>query len=107
MIGVAGRLSARVERRRGLENGDGLLQLGVLPLQHLELARELEAFATATWVWKSGSPGPTVPMHKGCGNQTGDVDLPHAVGAGPGKQGVLLDEPQRIPDRRVMRDLDR
>jgi hypothetical protein len=52
-------------------------------------------------------PGPTVPMHKGRGNQTGDVDLPHAVRAGPGKQGVLLDEPQRIPDRRVMRDLDR
>jgi hypothetical protein len=36
-------------------------------------------------------------MHKGLGNQTGDVDLPHAVRAGPGKQGVLLDEPQRIP----------
>jgi hypothetical protein len=39
MIGVAGRLSARVERRRGLENGDGLLQLGVLPLQLPDLPR--------------------------------------------------------------------
>lgn len=39
MIGVAGRLSGRVERRRGLENGDGLLQLGVLPLQLPDLPR--------------------------------------------------------------------
>ena len=64
-------------------------------------------FATATWVWKSGSPALLSRCTKATATGPGDVDLPHAVRADPGKQGVLLDEPQRIPDRRVMRDLDR
>jgi len=35
-------------------------------------------------------------------HQTADVDLPDALGAGAGEQGVVLDERQGVRDRRVV-----
>ena len=40
--------------------------------------------------------GPAVAVGERDGNQASNVDLPDALGAGPGEQGVLLDERQSI-----------
>ena len=40
------------------------------------------------------------------GNQAPHVDLPDALGPGPGEQGVLLDERQSVVDRGLMGPFD-
>ena len=51
-------------------------------------------------------PGPAVAVHERRRDQTADVDLPHPLRPGPGVQGVVFDEPQRIRDRGMMGGFD-
>ena len=46
--------------------------------------------------------GPAVPVGERGGDQAADVDLPDALRPGPGEQGMLLDERQRVLDRGLM-----
>ena len=42
--------------------------------------------------------GPAVPMGERGRNQAADIDLPDPLRPGPGEQGMLLDECQRVLD---------
>jgi hypothetical protein len=50
--------------------------------------------------------GPAVPMGEGGCNQAADVDLPDPLRPGPGEQGMLLDERQRVLDGGLMGPFD-
>ena len=50
--------------------------------------------------------GPAVPVGERGRNQASDVDLPDALRPGPGEQGMLLDERQRVLDRGLMGPFD-
>ena len=51
--------------------------------------------------------GPAVPVGERGRNQAPDVDLPDALWPGPGEQGMLLDERQRVLDGGLMGPFDR
>jgi hypothetical protein len=50
--------------------------------------------------------GPTVAMGERGRDQTSNIDLPDPLRPGPGKQGMLLNELQRIVDRGLMGPFD-
>ncbi len=52
-------------------------------------------------------PGTAVPVGERHPDQALHIDLPDPVRPGPGEQGPVLDEPQRVRDRRVMGPFDR
>jgi hypothetical protein len=51
-------------------------------------------------------PGPTVPMGERRRHQAADVDLPDALWPCAGEQRMLLNEPQRILHRGLVRLFD-
>ena len=70
-------------------------------------SRVCTLFATATWVWRSGSPARLSRVGERGGDQASDVHLPDALRPGPGEQGMLLDERQSVLDRGLMGPFDR
>jgi hypothetical protein len=51
--------------------------------------------------------GPAIPMGKRGRNQTSDVDLPDPLRPGPSEQGMILNEPQSVPNGGLMGPFDR
>jgi hypothetical protein len=51
-------------------------------------------------------PSPAVPVGERGGDQASDVDLPDPLRPGPGEQGMLLDERQRLLDSVLMGPFD-